>query len=140
MLRVRSSLAVGALLSVLAFAGGGVGCSRSFEAERRETPVHVWLVAPALAAGNGAMDADISLGGRQVVRDVVRFPPGVATVELPSAYVRVGTHRVVVRLAGGRIRAAADVEIEREAWVRILVAGDSVQISLSEEQPDSAGG
>ena len=38
-----------ACLAALACAVSGPACSRSFDVERRETPVHVWLTAPALA-------------------------------------------------------------------------------------------
>ena len=114
-------------------------CSTRFDVERRETPVHVWLGMPGLAAGGGQVGADIAVGPYRVVQDVVTFPRGVPTVELPTVYVREGAYVVAVRLREPGLAVQQAIEVEGETWVQITVAGRSVSISTQEEQPDPPG-
>ncbi len=125
------------LLLFLAILAGS--CSKSFDVERRESPVHVWLSVPGLAAAGGHVTADIALGAYAVVRDVVTYPRGVPTVELPTVYVRDGAYPVAVRLREAGVAVQQVVDIEGETWVSIVVRGGSVSISANEYQPEPIG-
>jgi len=86
------------LATACVLAAGLLGCTGDFTVERRESPVHVWLSVPGLAASGGQLHADVTLGPYGVVRDIVTFPRGVPTVELPTVYVRDGAYVAAVRL------------------------------------------
>lgn len=128
-----------AVLAVLATAGLS-GCGTTFDLERRETPVHVWLTVPAYARTGGVVEADITVGPYRVVQGPVTFPRGTPTVALPSLYIRAGGYTVSARLQGGQVRASQVVGIEGESWIQIVVSGRSASIEVLEEQPDSRGG
>jgi hypothetical protein len=142
--RRGAALAPGrALVSVVALLVAatalGAGCSTRFDVERRETPVHIWLSIPGLATSGGQVDADIAMGPYRVVRDVVTFPRGVPTVELPTVYAREGAYVMAVRLARSGIAVQQTVEIEGESWIQIVVTGQSVEIDVDDNQPEPPG-
>jgi len=123
---VPVSLAVAALLS---------GCAHDFEVERRETPLHVWFSAPSLPAGTRFVQADVRVGPYAVVSGPVEFPAGVATVRLPTLYLRSGTYGVVAAVGRGPARGSAQIGLRRESWVHIVLQGDEVRISQAEAEP-----
>ncbi len=110
-------------------------CAHSYELERRDTPLHVWLTAPEMAARGGQMQALIYVGPYKVVEGPVVFPQGVSTVRLPSLHVRTGSHRVSVVLRGGRPSLAQDIVLEREAWLHVVVRGAEASLQQLEKQP-----
>lgn len=115
------------------------GCRTSWGVENREVPVHVWLTAPGLATQGGTLQALVYVGSEKVVEGPVRFPAGVPTIMLPTAYVRAGDRLVSAVIGGGRLVAREEVEIEGESWVQIVVGPTSVGITYSETQPSPWG-
>ncbi len=114
-------------------------CAHDYGIENRETPVHVWITAPGMAAEGGTIDALVYLGALKVVEGPVTFPPGVPTVNLPTVYARVGEVECSAVLNGGAVTVRETVEIEGESWVQIIVTGRAATIELSEEQPSPWG-
>lgn len=110
-------------------------CAHSYELERRETPVHVWLSVPEFAARGGQIEAVVYVGPHKVVEGPVAFAPGIQTVRLPTAYLRAGPHRVSVILRGGRPSVTTDVTVEGEGWLHIVVRGPTASVELLSEQP-----
>ncbi|MGE0193215.1 MAG: hypothetical protein AB7T63_14365 [Planctomycetota bacterium] len=127
------------LAAACVLAAGLLGCSSDFTVERRESPVHVWLSVPGRAVAGGQVHAEVSLGPYGVVRDVVSFPRGVPTVELPTVYVRDGAYIAAVRLRELGVAVQQAIEVEGETWVTITVDGRSVRIATEETQPDPSG-
>ena len=127
------------LATACVLAAGLLGCTGDFTVERRESPVHVWLSVPGLAASGGQLHADVTLGPYGVVRDIVTFPRGVPTVELPTVYVRDGAYVAAVRLREAGVAVQQAVEVEGETWVTITVDGRAVRIATEEMQPDPSG-
>ena len=126
------------LLSTALLAWGGCGTSRIVE--NRETPVHVWLTIPAMAAQGGQVQALVYVGSHKVVEGPVVFPQGVSTVNLPTAFLPAGDKRVSVVLDGGRRAANDAVDIQQESWIQIIVEGGRIRIRHEDEQPNPAGG
>jgi hypothetical protein len=114
-------------------------CTHTFDVERRETPVHVWLTIPALAERGGQVDALIYVGPYKVVQGTVNFPQGVPTVDLPTLFVRPGPRPVSAVLDRGRASGRETVTIEGESWIQIVVRGSAVSIRASDEQPSGWG-
>ncbi len=126
------------LLTLLAL--GLAACSTTYGVENREVPVHVWITAPHLAEQGGTLQALIYVGSEKVIDGPVRFPQGVPTITLPTAYVRAGDRLVSAVVGTGRLSAREEVEIEGEGWVQVVVAPNSVGIGHSETQPSPWGG
>lgn len=116
------------------------GCGTTYDVERRETPVHVWLTAPDLAAGGGQLDALIYVGPYKVVQGPVHFPRGGPTVNLPALFIRTGQRVVSVVIDRGRLSTTQTVEIQQESWIQIVVRGGGIAIRVHEQQPDPWGG
>jgi hypothetical protein len=120
---------------VLASLAGG-GCANDFALANRETPVHVWLTAPELAAGAGqAITALVYVGGDKVVDGPVAFPPGVPHVAFPVLYVNAGTRTVSAVLGGGAASATKEVKVAGETWIEVVLEGGQVEIRSSDREP-----
>ena len=113
------------------------GCSHDYTVERRDTPVHVWLSAPELAAQGGTLHALIYVAGSKIVDGPVTFAPGHATVALPTAHVRAGPAPVSAVLGDGAISVSDRIEIEGESWIQVTVRGKGATIRASEDQPSA---
>ncbi|MDJ0974975.1 MAG: hypothetical protein QNJ98_10985, partial [Planctomycetota bacterium] len=124
---IRLTLPLLLLLTLVA----GPGCQTTWGVENRETPVHVWITAPGLAQQGGTLQALVYVGAEKVVEGPVRFPQGVPTIMLPTAYVRAGDRLVSAVIDGGRLVAREEVEIEGEGWVQIVVGPNGVGINYS---------
>jgi hypothetical protein len=127
----------GALLGLLLLLGAGLapGCAHSYDVENRDTPVHVWISAPELAAAGGTLVLKVEVAGQVLADGPVAFPSGAPTVELPLARVRTGAVPVAVTVDGGRVRAQQSVGVPNESWIRVVVRGAAVSISSYREQP-----
>jgi hypothetical protein len=127
----------GARLGLLLLLGAGLaaGCAHSYDVENRDTPVHVWISAPELAATGGTLTVKVEVAGRVLADGPVAFPSGAPTVELPVARVRTGSVPVAVTVDGGRVRAQQSVGVPNESWIRVVVRGAAVSISSYREQP-----
>lgn len=125
----RTSVLLAVALSALG------GCSSDYLVEQRQTPVHVWIAAPALGTTGGSLDALVYVGPEKAVQGVVTFPPGVTTVVLPTVYVNAGRRTVQAVLDGGAIAVSQDVSIQQECWVVVTVQGRSATVSMTREQP-----
>jgi hypothetical protein len=123
------------LAFALLLAAGLTSCTHNYRVEERETPVHVWIVAPALAATGGSIKALVYVGAEKAVDGTVRFPPGVSTVVLPTLHLRAGNRLVQAVMDQGTIVGSETVTIEGESWIQVQLSGRSVRIVHSEEQP-----
>lgn len=139
MTRYRKRLAW--LVLGFAVAGGlSASCSHTWDVERRETPVHVWLTAPELARAGGQLSALVYVGPYKVVQGPVQFAEGGPTVNLPTLFIRSGEREVSAVIDRGRASARTTVEIEDESWIQIIVTGNAVSIRKTEAQPSPWGG
>jgi hypothetical protein len=123
------------LLLLALAAVGALACAHDFTLENRETPVHVWLSAPDLQVAGGEVDVLIYVGAEKVVEGPVRFPPGVASIVLPTVFVTAGKKTVSAVVRGGTSSATREVGVPGEMWVQILVRGRTVTISSSSQAP-----
>lgn len=126
-------------LGLVSAAGLSASCSRTWDVERRETPVHVWLTVPELAANGGQVNALIYVGPYKVVQGPVVFPKGGPTVNLPTLFIRSGERIVSGVVDRGRASATATVVIEDETWIQITVRGNTMSIRKADEQPSPWG-
>lgn len=123
------------LLACVAAALLVAGCANDYHVEQRETPVHVWLVAPGADEGERVYDALIYVGAEKVVEGPVRFGPGVGYVALPTVYVTAGRKTVSAVVRGGAASATADVSISDEHWIVVTIHGREVGIAQSKYEP-----
>lgn len=136
--RARGGLLVLGLAPVLLGA-----CSHSWSVENRETPVHVWLTAPELAAQGGMVDLEVRVGNRVAVDGPVQFPCGIQNVVLPTVHLPAGSHPVTVTVRGGTLfppggppRVARGQTMAcGETWVRVTMTRAGVSTSCSGEEP-----
>ena len=121
------------LLAFLALAA----CRNDFSVENRETPVHVGLHAPELAATGGSTHALVYVGAEKAVEGEVRFPPGVPNIALPPLYMPGGSNRTVsVVLQGGEISATESIGIPAETWIQITIRGREIEIKAYNGPPN----
>ncbi len=132
----RRGIASAVLLVTASLVGA---CASDFTLENREVPIHVWLSAPGFANDGGSMHARIYVDRSRSVDDVVRFPKGSPTVNLPSVYLRTGPKTVTAEFGRGQIRVQKQVEVEGECWIQITVAGQEASILMFDEQPSPWG-
>lgn len=112
------------------------GCSATYSLEDRDTPVHVWISAPDVAARGGRLPALVYVGGQKAVDGEIAFQPQLPTVVLPSLTVKSGPVRVSAVLFDGATSVQEDIEVEGECWVQVVVRGSSAVIFASEQQPN----
>lgn len=115
------------VLSVLA-AGG---CRTTWTVENRDTPVHVWLASPELARTGGTVRALVYVDDRKAVDGPVTFPQGVVNVKLAPLRMPAGSKRVSVVIDGGRLSAAAQVEVRGPTWIRATLSQRGIAIDRS---------
>lgn len=110
-------------------------CAHDYSVENRDTPVHVWITAPDLAASGGTLTALVYVGGQKAVEGPITFAPGKPTVALPSVHLRSGTVPISAVLFDGAVSETENASIEQESWVQIIVRGKTASIRVTEEQP-----
>ena len=125
------AVAVACLAATLA------SCSGHYVVEDRDTPVHVWLEAPAAMQADVATHLLIYVGDRKVMDGPIRFPAGQPRIELPTAYMPGGDKTVSVVVGGGRVAAQGTVKIRHATWILVTVRGASAEIGFSPKEPDS---
>jgi hypothetical protein len=121
--------------AILALLLGLAGCTHESVVEQRETPVHVWVSAPAIGARGGSLEALIYVGSEKAVEGRLEFPRGVSTVVLPTLYVNAGEKLVQAVLARGAITASERLRIREESWIHVTLKDRTATIRLQEEQP-----
>lgn len=119
--------------------GLGACTSHSYRVEQREVPVHVWITAPEVAARSGSLPALVYVGPQKVVEGRVAFEPNRPTVALPNAYVRSGPTPVSVVLGDGAMAVNQTVNVEGEAWLQVIVRGNTASLRQTKDQPDPRG-
>jgi hypothetical protein len=124
-----------ALLALLGLATAAAACRTSFDVEGRDTPVHVWVEAPAAASAPQVVDLTVRVGEVVAVDGPVRFPQGTTRVAVPPLYLRAGPRPVVVSAAGGRTLATATADVEHATWIVVRVQGPAVAIHVSHREP-----
>jgi hypothetical protein len=110
------------------------GCAHDFRIEERDTPVHVWVSAPA-GAGGTRIPGLVYLGAHKILDGTLTFPPGVSTVVLPTVHVDAGRHALRAVFAGGSITLEEDVVVSKESWVHLTVAAGGVTARTTDEEP-----
>lgn len=135
-LPLRAARVAGLLLLALLGLLGLPGCAATYSLEDRDTPVHVWISAPGLAAQGGRLPALVYVGGQKAVDGEIAFQPGLPTVVLPSLTVKSGPVRVSAVLFDGATSVQDDIEVEGECWVQVVVRGTSAVLFVSEQQPN----
>ena len=118
---------------------GVSGCGHTFDVEGRQTRVNVWLTAPALAERGESLEALIYVGPYKVVDGPVEFPAGINTVILPPVYLRQGSHKVSVVLAGGTFTSDRSIGVTRESWLDITLRNRVLNIGYVEGEPSRIG-
>lgn len=136
---MSSEAVVVRFLAVLVLAGCASACTHSYDVERRETRVNVWLTVPELAEQGGRIDALIYVGPYKVVQGPVIFPKGTPTVNLPPLYIRGGRRDVAAVLDGGRYSVRESVDVRGECWVQVILRNGRLTIAEDDEQPDPRG-
>lgn len=131
-MRCAAARAAVLLAGLLALAG----CAGTYSLEDRDTPVHVWITAPDVAAAGGTLPALVYVGGQKVVDGTIAFQPGLPTVVLPSVTAKTGPTRVSAVLFDGATSVQEDIEVEGECWVQVVVRGSSAVLFTSEQQPN----
>jgi hypothetical protein len=81
------------------------------------------------------VQADVRVGPYLVVSGSVEFPAGVATVRLPTLYLRSGSYAVVAAVGQGPARASAQLGLSRESWTHLVLQGGALRISHTEAEP-----
>jgi hypothetical protein len=111
------------------------GCAHDFAVERRDTPVHVWISAPALGARGASIPALVYVGSEKAVEGTIAFPQGTSTVILPTIRMTEGKWLVQAVFAGGAITVSDDVHVKGETWIEILIQNRAATIHTSDQQP-----
>ncbi len=130
--RLRAALLLLGLLAPLGLAS----CAGTYSLEDRETPVHVWITAPDVAAQGGTLPALVYVAGVKAVDGPITFQPGLPTVVLPTVSVKSGPVRISAVFLDGATSVQDDVEVEGECWVQVVVRGRSAALFTSEQQPN----
>ena len=112
-------------------------CGHTYSLPDRDTPVEVWVEAPAAAAAPFEASLLVYVGDRKAVDGPVRFPAGVVRQRVSTLYMRGGKQDVSVVL-GGRAVATATVTVEHRAWVVVTLTGAGASISASDREPGTA--
>ena len=105
--------------------------------EDRDTPVHVWLAAPAAMAADVATHVLLYVGDRKVMDGPVRFPAGQTSLELPTVYMPAGERAVSVVIGGGQSAARGTAKIRHATWILVTIRGMAADISVSDKEPSS---
>jgi hypothetical protein len=119
-----------------ALALAAMACSHAYVVEDRETPVHVWLEAPAAVQGDVATHVTIHVGDRQVLDGPVRFPAGQTRIELPTVYLKAGERNVSVAI-GGRAAARETAKVRHATWILVSIRGAAADVSVHDREPGS---
>jgi hypothetical protein len=123
---LRRTLPALPLLALAALVAAG--CRTSWTVENRDTPVHVWLTSPELAATGGTIRALVYVGSHKAVDGPVTFPRGVENVVLAPLRMPSGNKRVSVVVDGGRLSTATDVDVVGPTWIRATVTSRGIAI------------
>ncbi|MDA1194632.1 MAG: hypothetical protein O2894_05555 [Planctomycetota bacterium] len=110
--------------------------SHDYGVEGRETPVHVWLTVPELAAQGGQIDALIYIGPYKAVQGPVQFRAGSPTVNLTTLFIRAGSYDCAAVLDNGRLNVRERFDISGECWVQVVLKGGRLSLTFDDRQPD----
>ena len=130
------ALAALAVLATLPLSSLGA-CGTTYSLPDRDTPVEVYVEAPA--ARTSPVDAAllVYVGDKKVVDGPIRLGAGETLRKIGSVYVRGGEQTVSVVL-GGRAVATENVKIAHRAWIVIALSGGEAKISSVDREPGSA--
>jgi hypothetical protein len=134
MRRARRPIARLAALALVALALAA--CERAYRLEDRETPVHVWLEAPAAAQGEVTTHVLLHVGDLKVLDGPVRFPAGQPRVELAPVYMPAGSRAVSV-VVDGRTAGRDTAKLKHATWILVSMRGNGVAISVHDREPGS---
>lgn len=133
----RGFAAVVALGLLVGVALGAAACGSTYTLPDRDTPVEVWVVAPAAAAAPYETNLLVYVGDRKAVDGPVRFAAGQTRQRMTTLHMRGGTQEVSV-VMGGRAVATDQVKIEHRGWVVITVNGGEARITSEDREPGTA--
>jgi len=112
-------------------------CGSTYTLPDRDTPVEVWVIAPAAAAAPYETNLLVYVGDRKAVDGPVRFAAGQTRQRVTTLHMRGGTQEVSV-VMGGRAVATDKVKIEHRGWVVITVSGGEARITSEDREPGTA--
>lgn len=135
-LRLARRLAVAAALATALLVPLG-GCGSTYTLPDRETPVEVWVEAPAAATAPFETHLLVYVGDRKAVDGAVRLAAGEVRRRVATLTMRGGKQDVSV-VMGGRAVATENVKIEHRGWIVITIAGDGAKIASVDREPGSA--
>ncbi len=135
--RFRSDRVFAAIVSVglgSLCAIGTAGCGHTYTLSDRDTPVEVWVEAPAAATAPFETHLLVYVGDRKAIDGPVRFAAGQVRQRVATLYMRGGKQDVSV-VMGGRAVATANVEIQFRAWIVVTVTGGEARVSAADREP-----
>ena len=135
--RFRALRTLGAILGVglgSLCAIGATACGHTYTLAERDTPVEVWVEAPAAASAPFETHLLVYVGDRKAIDGPVRFASGQVRQRVSTLYMRGGKQDVSV-VMGGRAVATASVAIQFRAWIVITVNGNEARVSAADREP-----
>jgi len=135
-LSVAAAVAIAATIAV-ALVVPLAGCGTTYTLPDRETPVEVWVEAPAAATAPVETNLLVYVGDRKAVDGPVRLAAGEVRRRVATLTMRGGKQDVSV-VIGGRAVATENLKLEHRAWIVITLAGDGAKIASVDREPGTA--
>ena len=135
--RFRAARLLGAILGVglgSLCSIGTTACGHTYTLPDRDTPVEVWVEAPAAASAPFTTNLLVYVGDRKAIDGPVRFAAGQVRQRVSTLYMRAGKQDVSV-VVGGRAVATGSVDIQHRAWIVVTVSGNEARVSATDREP-----
>lgn len=116
---------------------GSTACGHTYTLPDRDTPVEVWVEAPAAASTPVTVNLLVYVGDRKAIDGPVQFAAGQVRQRVATLYMRGGKQDVSV-VIGGRAVATDSVDIQHRAWIVVTVAGNEAKVSATDREPGTA--
>lgn len=116
---------------------GVAACGHTYTLPDRDTPVEVWVEAPAAASAPVTTNLLVYVGDRKAIDGPVRFSAGQVRQRVATLYMRGGKQDVSV-VVGGRAVATDSVDIQHRAWIVVTLNGNEAKVSAADREPGTA--
>ena len=113
------------------------GCGSTYTLPDRDTPVEVWVEAPAAKTAPFETNLLVYVGDRKAVDGVVRLAAGEVRRRVATLTMRGGKQDVSV-VIGGRAVATESVKLAHRGWIVITLTGNDAKIASVDREPGSA--
>lgn len=109
-------------------------CGSTYTLPDRDTPIEIWVSAPAAATAPFATNLLVYVGDRKAIDGPVRFSAGTTLQRVAWLNMR-GNRQDVSVVMDGRAVATAQVKFEHRAWIVITVSGGGATIATADREP-----